>query len=192
MTYAVAAALVVALAALAVALVALRTARAPSRTAEPRAESRAPDDVDWQLQWIEPGVYFLANTSPGSAALQVEVSSSLTPVAGGPATTAHAHVPRVNPGAWVEVRHPSISQRVFDDVERLRRSAAVVEELRSRPAPLSTTDLSRLAEADEEIYALHDRVEYTLSYRVSWRTRTGAPRVKTPLDQRLVPSPVGV
>ena len=52
---------------------------------------RAPDDVDWQLQWIEPGVYFLANTSPGSAALQVEVSSSLTPVAGGAATTATAH-----------------------------------------------------------------------------------------------------
>jgi hypothetical protein len=192
MTYGNVLALVVALAALAVALVALRAARASARTAASVPVTRAPDDVDGQLQWIEPGVYFLANTSPGSAALQVEVSSSLTPVAGGAATTATAQAPRVNPGAWVEVRHPSISQRVFDDVERLRRNAAVVEELRSRPAPLSTTDLSRLAEADEEVYALHDRVEYTLSYSVSWRTATGAPRIKTPLEQRLVPSPTGV
>lgn len=185
-------ALVVALAALTVALVALRTARTASRAAAVVPEPRAPDDVDWQLQWIEPGVYFLANTSPGSAALQVEVSSSLTPVAGGSATTASVHTQRVNPGSWVEVRHPSISQHVFDDVERLRRSAAVVEELRSRPAPLSTRDLARLAEADEELYALHDRVEYTLSYSVSWRTGSGAPRIKTPLDQRLVPTPTGV
>ena len=185
-------ALVVAAAALVVALVALRAVRTAARTAGPGPETRAPDDVDWQLQWIEPGVYFLSNTSPGSAALQVEVSSALTPVAGGPATTATAHAPRVNSGAWIEIRHPSISQHVFDDVERLRRSAAVVEELRRRPAPLSTTDLSRLAEADEEVYALHDRVEYTLSYSVSWRTETGATRIKTPLDQRLVPSAPGV
>ena len=192
MTYVSVLALLVASAALAVALVALRSTRAGSRPGAPEPDTRGPDDVDWQLQWIEPGVYFLANTSIGSAALQVEVSSSLTPVAGGAATTATAHAPRVNPGAWVEVRHPSISQRVFDDVERLRRSAALVEELRSRPAPLSTTALSTRAAADEEIYALHDQVEYTLSYSVSWRTRAGAPRIKTPLEQRLVPSPTGV
>lgn len=187
-------ALVVAFAALVVAVAALRGARASSSaTAAFAAEDRPPlDDVDWQLEWVEPGVYFLANTSPGAPALQVEVSSSLTPVAGGPATTATVHAQRVNPGAWVEVRHTAISQRVFDDLEQLRRSAAVIDDLRRRPAPLETTDLSALAEADEAVYTLHDRVEYTLSYSVSWRTTGGASRQKNPLDQRLVPSPSGV
>ena len=62
----------------------------------------------------------------------------------------------------------------------------------ARAAPLSTTDLSRLAEADEEVYALHGRVEYTPSCSVSRQTGTGAARTKTPLEQRLVPSPAGV
>jgi hypothetical protein len=186
-------ALVVALAALVVAVAALGRARASAAaTASFAAEDRPPlDDVDWQLEWVEPGVYFLANTSPGAPALQVEVSSSLTPVAGGPATTATVHAQRVSPGAWVEVRHSAISQRVFDDLEQLRRSAAVVDELRRRPAPLETSELSTLAEADEIVYALHDKVEYTLSYSVSWRTDSGAARQKNPLEQRLVPSPTG-
>lgn len=184
-------ALVVALAALVVALVALRGVRVGARAAAAyAAQDRHPsDDVDWQLQWIEPGVYFLANTSPGAAALQVQVSSALTPVSGGTATTTTVHSPRVNPGAWVEVRHPSISQSVFDDLEQLKRSAAVVDELRGRPEPLGTADLTRLADADEQVYELHDRVEYTLTYSISWCTSAGAPRIKTPLEQRLVPSP---
>lgn len=188
------AALVVALAALVVALLAVREARHARRTVEAiEVADRPPlDDVDWQLEWIEPGVYFLANTSPASPAIQVEVSSSLTPVAGGPATTATVQAQRVNPGAWVEVRHPAISQDVFDDLEQLRRSAAVLDELRRRPAPLDTTDLAILAEADETVYQLHDQVEYTLSYTVSWRTSGGASRRKSPLEQRLVPSPSAV
>lgn len=187
-------ALVVALVALVVAVSALRVARASSSaTAAFAAEDRPPlDDVDWQLEWVEPGVYFLANTSPGAPALQVEVSSSLTPVGGGPATTATVHAQRVNPGAWVEVRHSAISQRVFDDLEQLRRTAAVIDELRGRPSPLETTELSLLAEADEAAYTLHDRVEYTLSYSVSWRTTGGASRQKNPLEQRLVPSPTSM
>jgi hypothetical protein len=186
------AALVVAAAALVVAVLALRQARLATRTVDVFAAVDRPplDDVDWQLEWIEPGVYFLANTSPAAPALQVEVSSSLTPVAGGSGTTATVHAQRVNPGAWVEVRHTAISQDVFDDLDQLRRSAAVLDELRRRPTPLDTTDLATLAEADETVYELHDRVEYTLTYSVSWRTSEGAPRRKTPLEQRLVPSPV--
>lgn len=194
MTYGSVLALVVASVALVVAVLALRGVRSVARTVAASAgtDGSPLDDVDWQLQWIEPGVYFLANTSPDSAALQVEVSSSLTPVAGGSGTTATVRSARVNPGAWIEVRHPSISQEVFDDLEKLRRSAAVVDELRRRPAPLGTTDLALLAAADDEIYALQDRVEYTLAYSVTWRTGRGAPRLKTPLEQRLVPSPAGV
>lgn len=53
------AALVVALAALVVAVGALRRARASATaTALFAAEDRPPlDDVDWQLEWVEPGVY---------------------------------------------------------------------------------------------------------------------------------------
>jgi hypothetical protein len=87
------------------------------------------------------------------------------------------------------VRHPAISQEVFDDLEQLRRSTAVVDELRRRPAPLTTADLSTLASTDEQVNALLDRVEYTLAYSVTWRTSGGAPRLKSPLAQRLVPSP---
>ena len=98
----------------------------------------------------------------------------------------------MNPGAWVEVRHPAISQGVFDDLEQLRRSTAIVDELRRRPAPLETSDLATLAAVDEKVFELLDRVEYTLSYSVTWRTSGGAPRLKSPLAQRLVPSPTGV
>lgn len=113
-------------------------------------------------------------------------------VYGGRATTASIQAPRVNPGAWVEVRHPTISQEVFDDLERLRRSAALADELRRCPSALDTAELATLATADEEVYELHDRVEYALTHSVSWRTSGGAPRVKSPLEQRLVPSPTGV
>ncbi|GAA3578197.1 hypothetical protein GCM10022197_39480 [Microlunatus spumicola] len=193
-TVVVVAALVVSLAALVAAVLAVRDARRARLAVEEIALADRPplDDVDWQLEWIEPGVYFLANTSPASPALQVEVSSALTPVAGGPATTATVHAQRVNPGAWIEVRHPAISQDVFDDLEQLRRSAAVLDELRRRPSPLDTTELATLAEADETVYELHDRVEYTLAYSVSWRTSAGASRRKSPLEQRLVPSPSAV
>ena len=193
MTSAAVVAFLLALAALVVAVVALRSVRATRAVVERALVDRPPlDDIDWQLQWIEPGVYFLANTSLGAAALQVEVSSSLTPVSDGSASTTTVRVPRVNPGAWVEVRHPAISQEVFDDLEQLRRSSAVVDELRRRPAPLTTADLSRLSATDEEVYALLDRVEYTLLYSVSWRTSAGAPRLKSPLEQRLVPSPTAL
>jgi hypothetical protein len=67
----------------------------------------------------------------------------------------------------------------------------VVDELRRRRSPLETTELSVLAEADQRVHELHDRVEYTLSYSVSWRTTGGAARQKNPLDRRLVPSPTG-
>lgn len=186
-------ALGVAVAALLVALLALLTARsAVSRADAALAPARraSADDVDWQLQWIEPGVYVLANTSPATAAEEVEVTSSLTPASGGPATSATVRMPRVNPGAWLEVRHPGVGREVFDDLQQLRRSTALSEEIRRRALPLEASDRALLAATGESIDLLSERVEFTLVYEVTWRS-TGEVRHKMPLKQRLVPSPAG-
>lgn len=185
-------ALAVAVAAVVVAALALLRVRSVTRLAAhvlDDARRTTHDDVDWQLQWIEPGVFVLTNTSPDIAAFDVEVSSTLTPVAGGPVASATAHDDRVNPGSWVEVRHAGVGQGMFDDLQQLRRSIAMTEEIRRRPDPLDAVDLALLASTGERIDVLQERVEFTLSYVVTWRS-TGVVRHKTPLKQRLVPSPV--
>ena len=182
--------LVVATTALVVGVVALVRVHALTRlvleTAAARGEES--DDVDWQLQWIEPGVFVLTNTSSEVAAFDVEVSSTLTPSAGGSVVGTVARASRVNPGAWVEVRHPGVGQSVFDDLQQLRRSTALTEELRRRPEPLDVTHLALLSSTGAGMDVLQERVEHTLAYAVSWRS-SGVARRRMPPKQRLVPSP---
>lgn len=146
------------------------------------------DDVDWQLQWIEPGVLALTSTSSEVAAFDVEVSSTLTPSAGGSVVGAVARASRVNPGAWVEVRHPGVGRSVYDDLQQLRRSTALTEELRSRREPLDVSHLALLSSTAAGIDVLQERVEHTLAYADSWNS-SGVARRRMPPRQRLVPSP---
>lgn len=180
----------IALAALGTSLVALRETRASSRSviaALTRAQSSMSSDIDWELQWIEPGVFFLVNTGPGHAALDVEVASSLTPTAGGPSAAVVARTPRVNSGAWIEVRHP-LSPAIADDLTAFHLLQGAENERRRRPPSTVGGEGPALVETHQQRHALHDRVEFTLAYTVTWRTSGGEPRSRTPLEQRLVPS----
>ena len=94
-------------AALARAAAALAAARAsvPDRAAAPAPAPEAASG--WRLQWAEPGVLLVENTSDTAAARDVELSATLTPGSGVAATLEHA-VSYVGTGACFTARFAAV------------------------------------------------------------------------------------
>jgi hypothetical protein len=85
---------------------ALATVNAALATAE--AAAPAPGDPSrWRLQWAEPGVLLVENTSGASAARDVELSATLT-ASSGTAATVEQTVRFVGTGACFTARFASV------------------------------------------------------------------------------------
>ncbi|GAA3560110.1 hypothetical protein GCM10022197_14480 [Microlunatus spumicola] len=121
-----------------------------------------PDPSGWRLQWAEPGVMLVQNTSDEVPAREVRLSATLTASSGAEASVDQA-VRFVGTGACFTAR--------FADLERWLTEAAAAAGLgRDRePAP--------------------QRLACTLSYTMAWRTPEGERRRETRVAQGVVPVP---
>jgi len=129
------------------------------------AEAAAPTPADpsgWRLEWAEPGVMLVQNTSDEVPAREVLLSATLTASSGVAATVDQA-VRFVGTGACFTAR--------FADLERWLADAAVAAGLGRDREPA----LQRLA--------------CTLSYTMAWLTPDGERRRETRVAQGVVPVP---
>lgn len=132
------------------------------------AEAAAPapgDPSGWRLQWAEPGVLLVENTSDASAAREVELTATLTASSGTAATVEQA-VRFVGTGACFTARFPDLDRWLTDAAN----GAAAARGRDREPA------LRRLA--------------CTLSYSMAWRTPDGERRRECRTGQSVVPVPI--
>ncbi len=129
-------------------------ATAPERGSPPR----------WRLQWAEPGVLLVENTSGATPARDVELTATLTASSGAATSVARA-VRFVATGASFTAR--------FDELERWLADAATA----------AAAALGRDREPASR------RLACTLSYSMAWRTPEGERRLQSRTAHPVVPVP---
>ena len=132
------------------------------------AAARRADPGGWRLQWAEPGVLLVSNTSRGEAARQVELTATLTTSSGASASVAEL-VRFVGTGACFEAR--------FAGLEGFLGGLAAG---RGRSLP------------GHEREQLRVRLASTLTYAIHWRTPEGEQRQEVRTEQPVLPVPDGV
>jgi hypothetical protein len=147
--------------ALDVAAEAVTSAEAAALLLPPRAPT---DPSGWRLQWAEPGVLLVENTSDDVAARDVELRATLTASSGTAASIEQA-VRFVGTGACFTAR--------FAELERWLADAA----------DAAAAALGRDREAASR------RLGCTLSYSMAWLTPDGERRRESRVAQAVVPLP---
>ena len=132
------------------------------------AAARRVDPGGWRLQWAEPGVLLVSNTSRGDAAREVELTATLTASSGASDSVAE-QVRFVGTGACFELRFAGLEPF-------LGRLASG----RGRPLPGHERD------------QLRARLASTLTYSIHWRTPEGERRQEVRNGQPVLPVPDGV
>lgn len=122
------------------------------------------DPEGWRLQWSEPGVMLVENTSTSASARGVELAATLTSGSGASATV-HESVRFVGTGACFEAR--------FGDLERRLADAAAD----AVALPGTAGDDARQA------------LTCTLSYSMGWTTPDGEDRREERTAHPVVPVP---
>jgi hypothetical protein len=151
-------------------LVARRDRARQRRTETVVAAARRVDPGGWRLQWAEPGVLLVSNSSRGDAAREVELRATLTASSGASASVAEL-VRFVGTGACFEAR--------FAGLETFLATVA-----------LGNPDGGEAAgrERDER----RARLASTLTYSILWSTPEGERRRETRTGQPVLPVPDGV
>lgn len=135
-----------------------------AQAAEPVLVAPPTDPAGWRLQWAEPGVMLVENTSGHVSARDVELSATLTASSGSAATVAQA-MRFVGTGACFTAR--------FAELERWLAEAA---------------SAAAAALGQDREPALR-RLACTLTYSMAWRTPDGERRHESRTALSVVPLP---